>query len=313
MIPTLIQRPDGSVCGVDRRRLSTIPMWLSNDSPNGLISVPALSCAGPYQISVSADGPVELTALSGNVYTGSQTAIVSPARVSFQIEDGANPRGLMNVPIHVSTLLGTGTYPYIFPENLFMDEGKFISAMFYNDSPDLTTVFRLAFKGRKQTTSRFDPSGIEKNKLDDDISYQTMPFFFGLDSGSVTLGASSSANATSIISMPQTHHFQLMTLGAVSTGIFSFNLLNGDTGESLFDAPQGSNGLAGTSATVTNANNMTLSPLIFGNNQFPYRLREPKFFAKGSNIIIRTKNETSESNQIFITLGGRLIADRMWR
>ena len=93
-----------------------------------------------------------------------------------------------------------------------------------------------------------------------------------------------------------------MQLTAVATGglgSFLINIADQATGESIFDAP------LGVSIPLS-------SGLVIGSAAFPVRFHEPRFFEVGAKLVVTLTDVSGAANVLYLTLGGRALADRMW-
>lgn len=290
----LISQPNGKITGVNARRLGHLPFMLLPNPPDNKIVVAANQAAAPILMSVSGDGPAQGVALM---------AVRDRAcKISLQVEDGQNTRALMNAPIHLDCIFGTGenlTFkPYRLPEALYLDEGRSIVVFLTN----LTAVQANVYLGMQceRMLNPVDPqlSAEEEKRRAAERTYRSLPYFYTVDGGVITLTAS--ATAQKVVTIDQDNHFQLFQLSATSTGTFTIDILDATTGESIITAPQG-------------RHYEIDSRMLFGTNQFPFRFHQPRMFRAGQKLIVNVTDTSVAGNDIYLAMGGRAIARSMGR
>jgi hypothetical protein len=304
-IPTLLNRADGAVLGVNPKRLNEIPYWLmtnrnaTNPPTQNALVIAASQSSPPTVMSISGEGPCAVYA-----FTAQRTGV---ARVLLQIQDGPKIRGLMNRACHIDTIFGSytpaafGNRAYYLPEALFMDEERSVIATVTDISAVANTV-RLNMEAQRLLSRQYDHQLANIRARMDKRQYLTLPHFYTFDNGSSTLAAAIGATNTETITISGEFHFELFKLTAVAQqglGSFSWNIQDAVTGETLVDMPQGSTGNIG-------------SGLSIGNASFPFTFHEPRFFSIRTKLIVTLVNRVAAANQIFLTLGGRDLADRLW-
>jgi hypothetical protein len=334
-VPTIIDRADGVVTGVNLKRLNEIPFMLLPNAPNNQLVIPSAQTLQQIVMSISGEGPAQITMLAaerelststGQGYGGhngsypSVAGGASPsatsiyvATVLLQIQDGQGTRALMNGAAHIDTIFGNflpGNKAYPLAEALYVDEQRkiLISATDLSQAPPagsppvaVTNNIRPNFIAERLLTRVYDPTTKKARDRMDKRQYLSMPYFYVLDNGFSKLAANGTNTET--ISLGQDSHFELFQLTAVATGglgSFLINIVDQATGESVFDAPQG------VSFPVS-------SGLVVGNASFPVRLHEPRFFEVGGKLVVTLTDVSGNPNTVYLTLGGRALADRMWQ
>jgi len=288
-IETVQSAPDGRVLGVNPRRLLELPYFLLTNQPLNEVTMAANQSSSPVVMSANADGPIQIVSFA-HQKTGA-------ALTFLQIQDGQNLRGLMNGAVHIDTLFGSGQQPYRLPEALYLDASRALVTSFIDISGSSNAV-RFAANAQRFTSCKVH-KGIEAiQKRLAERKYISVPYWYTLDNGPVTLAASATSNQT--ITIAQDHHFQLYQLSAVSTGAFNIDIIDAIRGESMIDAPQG------TSYGVS-------SNLIFGSANFPFKFHERRLFQAGQKILITLTDRTGAPNTVYLTFGGCALASRLWR
>lgn len=288
-LQTILSAPDGRVLGVDRRRIGELPFFLLTNQPNNEIAVGAFQAAGPYSMRLSGDGPAQIISFAAQ-RTGA-------ARVYLLIRDGKSEQGLMNGACHIDTIFGSAQKPYYLPEGLYIDEGRALKVVI-TDLTGFQNNVRLLMNTQRYLNIVSDANLEKAKERLKAREFLTLPYFYTFDNGPVTLTAL--GTSTQSISLLPNFHFQLFQLTSVSTGLFTLDIIDGNTGSSLFDAPQG------THFEVS-------SGLVCGNGNYPFKLHEPRLYMASQKIIVKLTDRSGAPNTVHLTLGGRNIADRMWR
>lgn len=298
-IPTLVSKPDGAVASVNPLRLNEIPYFLMTNPPANALTIPALASSPPTIISISGEGPAAVFGL-----TAQRTGV---AKVLLQIQDGPKIRALMNRACHIDTIFGNytnsvfGNRAYYLPEALYIDEERAVIATITDLSNAVNTV-RLNMEAERLLTRRYEHQLANIRARMDKRQYLTLPKFYTFDNGSSTLAAAIGATNTETITISGDAHFELFKFSVVAQqGLdsFSMNIIDAVTGEPLIDAPLGA---------TTNLK----ASMIVGNAGFPMNFHEPRFFSIRSKLLVTLVNRVALPNEIFLTLGGRDLADRMW-
>lgn len=289
-IPTLIEDPKvpGRIIGVNRKRLDEIPYWLLTDLPSNIVTVPANQSSPLQTMILSGVGPMRIVNF-GIQNTGA-------ARMFMRLQDGETPRGLMNGAIHIGAICGGAGRPFFLPEALYVDELRNIQVTF-TDISGAENSLRLVAHGSRFTGQQADPTMERIRKRMEERQYLSTPYFYTTDGGPIALGAGGVASAP--ITVGQDHHFQLMSLSAVSTGLFSIDIIHAQTGESIIQAPAEDHYEIG-------------SEVLFGNGNFPFRFHEPRLFQYGQKLIVNMTDRSGAPNTVHLALGGRALAIKMW-
>jgi hypothetical protein len=295
-IPTIIDSPDGTVRAVNVKRLNECPYWLQPNPPNNNLVVPANQASPFFVMSVSGQGPAAVYAMSAQ-----RTAA---CLVFLQVQDGPQIRSLMNAACHIDAIFGNygvGARPYYLPEALMMDENRAILCSITDISGAINNV-RLTLEAMRLLTREYDHTLSKIRNRMENRQYLTLPYFYTLDNGFSLVAAAPAVN-TETITIGQDHHFEIFQITAIASSgpnSFKLNIVNADTGEPLVDAPLG----------VTQ--NLS-SGLIVGNASFPVRFHEPRFVELRSKLVVTLENLAAVPNTIRLVLGGRALADKLWK
>lgn len=289
MQPTILVKPDGSVEGVNQRSRDHIPFFLTTNNPNNPIVVPAALQAGEFTMMISGEGPAQVAALG--------VERTSFCKVLLKQQEGRNIRPLMNGAAHVDTIFGNGFTPYPMPEPLYIDELRRLTVTITDLSGNINSV-RPVGVTRRATSTEADPSLALARKRQDMRQFLSIPYWYVLDDGMITLTGTTVFEQ--VITIAPEHHFMLSQLSKVSTAEFFIDIIDIAKGESLFYAPQGNH--YGVS-----------SRMLFGTGNFPYCFLEPRLFQINQKILLRMQNQVAGNNDVFLTMGGSAIADRLWR
>lgn len=298
-LDTAFMLSSGKLVGVNQRRLYEAPFFLGTNPPFNDVAVPSLQTSQPAAMRASAEGPMQISQL-GAVRDATHGAVT----VQLQTKDGANVTNLMqNNPVHIDTVCGTGGQMYPLPEALYLDENRAMVATF-TDLTGLTggTLARIMAVGAKYSQLQLDP-GLQRIKERLEISqFLSMPSWYTLDSGAVTLTPLSSGNSASNqfqITISDNANFEIHQLSYVSTGPFSLNIVDLTKNESIINAPKGVNyGIP--------ANNFC------GSGKYPFRFHEPIMIFAGQRLLVTMNELSGASNTIYLTLGGKSVKNRKW-
>lgn len=278
MIPTLDINPDGSVRAINSQRLAIRPFWLVTDRPNNSIVIGAQRTSTMYLMSTNQDGPIDVTGLA------IQSTGACLVWMKLFYADGRT-LSLSQSPLHSGTVFGTGAQPYFLPEALRVNQLQKLAVWITNLTTENNTVRLCAF-GRQQQRNIIDPN-LARLQRQGNV---TVPYFLTLDAGKAVL------TALQVAEFPMTcgpmMDFQLFQISGVSTGSYTVNFIDADTGEALISAP--------ADKTYGIANN-----LIIGSNVYPFRLQVPRLFKRGQRIIARITDTSNAGNTIYLTAGGR--------
>lgn len=288
-IETLIQDPSGRILGVDPRALAQMPYFLLTNQPNNFVTIPANSSSPFTSITVSGEGPCEISTLA-HEKTGA-------CRVSMQIQDGSTQRSLMNRAVHIDTIFGNGQQPYTLPETLYIDELRSLVINFTDISGSANRC-AINLGSKRYLSLQVDQYMEEIRKRLSSKQYTSTPYWYTFDAGFVDVGIGATVRQT--ITVGQREHFQIHNLTVVATSLaFGINVIDVARGESIINAPN-------------NTNRQVSAGLILGNANFPFKLHTPWIIQVGQKIEVIITNNSGAPNRIFLTLGGRGIADKMW-
>lgn len=280
---TLNTKPDGSITGVRKSAFGELPFSLVTNQPSNSIVVPANGTSPYVSFTVNQDGPINLTKFSIDS-TGA-------CLVKLSTFDGKDTIDICSSGIHSGTIFGSGAKPYPLPEVLYIDELRRIDASIQDISGAANTV-RLNMQGYQSMYPVQDPDGeIRKDK--EVKNRLVLPFFYTFDGGGFAMTALQAVSQA--IEVHADHNFQLFQISGVSTGTFTLDIVNGNTGESLFNAPG-------------DQHYQIDSGLVVGSANFPFRLHTPRLFKRNQKIIINMTDTSGVGNTVFLTLAGRACA-----
>jgi hypothetical protein len=286
---TLLNAPDGRVVGVNRRMLDFMPFTLLTNAPQTTVPMTLNGSAGPVSMTLSGEGPAQVVS-----FAKEQTGL---SKVFLRMQEGRVIRSLMNGYVHIDTLFGGGSTPYPLPEALYIDELRRLYLEFQNINGTAISI-RPAAGSFRAVSVESDPTLVLSRKRQDFRQFLSFPYWYTTDEGAITLTGTDVVEKT--ITVGGDHHFQLMQMMRVSDALFDINLIDMNTGEALVQAPLGN--------TYPVA-----SEILFGDANYPYCLMTPRLFQSGQKILLKLRNRVAGTNVVYITLGGRAIADRLWR
>lgn len=303
-LQTLISRPDGVVEGVNFARLAEIPYFLVTNVPNNTIIVPANQASPPILMSLSGEGPGQVFAWGREIQRGGVIQADAGMRVFLQIQDGQSIRGLMNGACHVDTIAGSGGTPYRLAEALYLDELRAVWCTF-TDFSALANSIRFVGLDNRFLDQRVAVDLSRVRARMDRRQYLSMPYWYTLDQGPVTLVAGATGQFP--ITVGSDHHFKISKFSAVvqegvggATGPWTIDIIDITRGESIIDAPQSSH-------FAVNGN------LFFGTAPFPFSWHVPRLIQTNTKLVATITNTHVNPQTFHITLGGVALADRMWR
>ena len=211
------------------------------------------------------------------------------------MQEGRIFRPLMTVSCTALRPVGVVAVPL--PEPLYVDELRrlFVEMMGLTSSD---ASVRLVAGALKATSTEADPTLELARKRQDFKQFLSYPYWYTFDDGAITLTGTTVVEKT--ITVGAENHFMLHQLMAVSDAVFNANIIDMATGESLVQAPLGTNYLVA-------------SEILFGDANYPYCLRSPKLFQVGQKILFRLQNRVAGTNVVYITAGGQAIADKLWK
>lgn len=286
---TILSRPDGSVVGINRAALNFIPTTLLTNAPDTIVTVPAGGTTAPIAMTVNGEGPAQVVKF-GRQYD-------QAVKVFLRMQEGSIFRPLMNGFVHIDTIFGQGRTPYPLPEPLYVDELRRLWIEMMSLSTTDASV-RVAAGSLKATSMEADPTLELSRKRQDFKQFLSYPFWYAPDDGLITLTGTTVVEKT--ITVGAENHFMLHQLMRVCDAAFDINIIDMATGESMVQAPLGTNYLVA-------------DDILFGDANYPYCLQSPKLFQTGQKILLRLANRVAGTNNVYITLGGQAIADKLWR
>jgi len=288
---TLFARKNGSIAGINKKRQYETTFFLNTNPPNNNVAMLANKTSQSIAMRASGEGPMQLTQL-GAVRDGSHGACL----VRMYVRDGTGTIMLMNSPCHIDTMFGPGGQMYHLPEGLYLDEDRATSVMFTDLSGGDTNA-RIVGVGAKYTQIQNDPSLARIKERLRNYQFLSMPYFYTFDSGKRTLNALQALDAE--IEISNAHNFEVHQLSFVSTGSFNIDIIDLTKGESIINGP---------------ANSHFPIPhlLLCGDGSYPYRFHEPVMVFGGQRLLIKLQDTSGAANDIYLTLGGRMIKIRMW-
>ena len=287
-INTLIEAPDGAILGIARDKQFEKPFSLLTNPPYNKVDMAANQSSTVLGMSVSGAGPLEISKLSAK-RTGA-------CLVQLIVEDGQTQRVLMNVKQHVDNIFGNGQRPYILPETIVIDELRTMNANFLDISGSANSIWPAAHASRYLKIEH-DPRLKQMRRRMEMRQYLSLPFFYGFDGTFVTL--TGSGTGEEVITIANDAHFEIHTIQAQSTGTFKMNIVDVNQRESIISGPNGTDFQINAS-------------MISGNAQYPFKLHEPRMIFAGQKLVVYLTDTSGSTNTVYLTLGGRAIANRMW-
>jgi hypothetical protein len=288
-INTLIEGLDGAVLGVARNKQFEKPFSLLTNPPYNKVDMVANQPSTVIAMSVAGSGPLEISQLACK-RTGACLA-------QLIVEDGQTQRVLMNVQQHIDNIFGDGGRPYFLPETLIIDELRSLNAAFLDISGSANAVWPAAHAARYMQIQD-DPRLVMMRRRMEARQYLSLPYFYGFDNTFKTL--TGSGTGTEIITIANDHHFEIHTIQCQSTDAFKLNIVDVAAAESIISGPSG-------------VDYQIINDLICGNAQYPFKLHEPRMIFAGQKLVVSMTELSGSSNTIYLTLGGRAIATKMWK
>lgn len=291
---TLLTQSDGRVIGVNNDALLSGPFQLTTNFPNNSVALAANAGSNWLACSVSGEGPQYITALGGKA---SLAAAPGLFRIQLRIFDGNKSVPLTSGALHSSAFVGSGLNPYPFPVPLFINDLRRLDVFLTDISANGTNTIRLAFRSSQWKFLQLDPDGKEREQqeIPNRLAY---PFFYCLDGGQFGIGQTALgalANGQATITILPNHDFQLLQISGLSTGAFTIDIVDANTGESILNAP-GDNHIAQDSG------------LIVGTNFFPFRLNIGRVFKRGQKLLVNLTDTSGNPNNIDLVFGGKACA-----
>jgi hypothetical protein len=288
-INTLIEAQDGSIIGIARDKQYEKPFSLLTNPPYNKVDMAASQPSTVVAMGVSGAGPLEISQLSCRRTAACLCQLI--------VEDGQTSRTLMNVQQHVDNIFGDAGRPYFLPETLMIDELRALNASFLDLSGSANSIWVAAHAARYLQIQN-DPRLSMMRRRMETRQYLSLPYFYGFDNTYAQLTASAAQDQ--VITIANDHHFEIHTIQAVATGPFTLNIVDVAQKESIISGP------SGVDFEID-------SGLICGTAQYPFKLHEPRMIFSGQKLVVSLTDLSGQANTIFLTLGGRAIATRMWR
>lgn len=290
-IVSLIEDPTmtGRILGINQKKVAEMPFFLLTNDPENAVVIPASQSVPMKVMTISGEGPASVVSLA-HQKTGDML-------IFMQIQDGQTQFGLMNQPVHIDTVVGSGLQPYRLPEALYLDELRSLQVTFTDISAVANEVRLLALANR-MLSQQVDTTLNRIRKRMEARQYLSIPYWYTFDGGAQVIGAGATVQAT--ITVGQDHHFQIFKMAVQSTGLFDIDIVDSQKGESIITAPNGVHYPIG-------------SDLILGNGNFPFVFHEPRLVQVGQRLIVTMTDRSAAPNTVFLTLGGRAVKLRMWQ
>lgn len=254
-------------------------------------------------LSVQSDTQFTTAVAFGVPLAGSVYSILTPidaaaqATISCMIQDVSYQRFFMNAPVPVLHLFGDNQKPSMFSERILLQKNHVLRYQFFNPAAAAASV-GFSMEGRKWQIEATEHYPEVANLISSLIARQTMlsPYWLTLDVQPGTIKTTIPANGSASATMTNTGSnflFAYFAYGnAVSSGVagdtqemFSFEMIDGKTGQPLQRQPQTLNTGLGTA-------------------QNPYRFSTPLLIEPRNQVLIKFKNLiTDQPTDVFMTLG----------
>jgi hypothetical protein len=204
----------------------------------------------------------------------------------------------MNAPVHIGTILGTGLQPYILPNAINVDELRKLRVTLTN-LLDVDNAIRIVGQCYRPMVEVPDPRMVKARVRMSNKQYLMGCYFYTTCGGPIAL-TPANPTASIAIDIDQTRHFKLMQMSRVADGPFTIDILNGQTGESILDAPSGQH-------------YEIPDNLIWGDAHYPFKFQRGRLFQRGQKIVINVTDTSGlPSNKIYLTFAGQFITSNMW-
>jgi hypothetical protein len=221
--------------------------------------------------------------------------------------NGTDSGDLMNTWIHRDCITGSQGQPYPLPEGLYSDEGRAVLMTAQDISAENSYVnsgngVQFSMMAAKYSQLQNDPTLSRVKQRMQAKQFMSLPGWYTFDQGVVTLDALSYQEA--VISISDQHNFEIHQLsyafGPSVNGAVSVNIVDLAKGESIINAPRGSN-------------YMIPHTLLFGQNGYPYRYPEPITVMAGQKLLVQVQETAGNaSTPFYLALGGKQVAVRLW-
>ncbi len=286
----LILNKNGAVEGVSKDGLLDTPYYLTPNRPNTSITLAANGVSPILAIGINGDGPVTVDRIAGQ----STGAFL----IQLCIYDGSRRVNLTGSAMHSAAIVGSGIKPYRLPESLFVDDLSRIEAVI-TDLSGSQNIIRPCFIGAQSNRVVNDPSGrLRAGREVFGGARLSYPFIYGPDGGKITLSASGSTEVP--ITVDTNFDFFLKQISGTSTSTYTIDVLDGNTGESLFNSP-GDNHFQ-----VPNT-------MVVGTANYPFYLERGRLYRRGQKIVLKLTDTSAAINDVYLAFGGRNIANQLAR
>lgn len=269
-----------------QQRINEIPFFLTTNRPDNSIVLASYGTSGKISLSANVQGPLWVHSL--------MMQSTGAFLIQLYIYDGERMVPMSSSGIHSSTLLGSGLKPYRLPAPIYTDELKRLVIVLTDISGASNTIYPcfMAHQGKNPV---HDPTG-KLSDMRDGGNRLTYPFFYTFDAGSITFTAlqnreDSIGIGTNLMAVAD---FQLFQISYTSTGTWTLDMLDGNTGESIFNAPQDQHYQVDAGSFI-------------GNQNYPTRWNVGRMFRRGQKIIVRSSDTSNAANTAYLLLAGRAI------
>ncbi len=288
---TIFAKKDGTVVGINKKRLYENSFFLNTNPPDNNVAIAAGKTSSAVAMRASGEGPMQLTAF-GAVRDAEHAACL----VRLTMRDGSGAIPMSNSPLHIDTVFGPGGQMYHLPEGLYVDEDRALTAMF-TDLSGAPNHARITGVGAKYTQLQQDPALVRIKDRLKASQFLSMPYFYTLNNGFTDLTGLQSREIQ--IEIANQHNFEIHQIGFSSTGSFNLNVVDLTKGESIINAPSG-------------ANYGIPHLLMCGDTGYPYRFHAPILVFGSQRLLVTLQDTSGAANRIFLTLGGKLVKIRLW-
>lgn len=249
-----------------------------------------------YPLAVPASGTV-MSAFSipedaGHAGDFEAVGLVANSTVPFTLqlsEVGVQANAFTSGPIHHNLIAGTGRYPFVFAESIFLLAGRQVQATVTDLSTTLAGSVRLALIGRKFNNDM--DLAVREKRAQYLANRPTRAFWLSLDNNSIDIAAGS-VNNEAFMTMPSGSHFSADDVMASSSGIFEVAIFDGQAGRQLTYGAQN--------------NGFIDSRMITGPGGLPARLfGSPIIQPRRTIRILLNDLANNGTNRVFFTFHGR--------
>ncbi len=245
------------------------------------------SPANPEQIGIVANGvsaAVQMYMVDEGAFEGALLSCERTGACLVSMYDDVHRRLLTGRPCLVDTIFGTGLEPFILPESLFLEKRQSIQCII-TDISGQTNAIRLVIGGQRIFSDRIRDKKVDKYLGNRVLRCRYMlPYLCPLDEDPLLTALQ--ANQEFIFTQDMIGHFEVKKITYVSAGAFKFKIYD-ETGQEL------------TSDWIHNTAGM-------GTAAEPYIFYSSLVIRAGGQVRFLLTDLSNGSNQIYITLSGRL-------